>query len=322
MELGEKYIFDVYQEKGFKKAAEKNFISQAALSATVKKTERKLGFLVFDRSQSPVALTPEGKIYIQYLEDAAENERILQRRISSLSNSVLNRLSVGGTSFFARKLFPQVADAFFKKHPDTELRVDLGEMHFYSHLIDKLDTGNADLIIGYRYDSEKHDVIPILEERYIIAAKKDLPGIKPLLDFSITKEELFSKKEFPDKEISDPSFFKGVNFIDMGTNSVLRSALKNFIEELSFYSWRFQGTRKNDIYYELMLKGLGAVITTDFTASCYENSDDVVFFLLDIKNKRRKACIIHKKDAPLSVYAEDFINLCREVVDSGIILTK
>ena len=322
MELGEKYIFDVYKEKGFKKAAEKNFISQAALSATVKKTERKLGFSVFDRSQSPVALTPEGRIYIQYLEDAEENERILQRRISSLSKAFVNSLSVGGTSFFARKLFPQVADAFLKKHPDTELRVDLGEMHFYSHLIDKLDTGNADIIIGYRYDSEKHGAIPILNERYIIAARKDLPEIKPLLDFSVTKEELFLKKEFPDKEISDPSFFKNVNFIDMGTNSVLRSALKDFIEELSFSSWRFYGTRKNDIYYELMLKGLGAVITTDFTASCFENSDDVVFFLLDIKNKRRNACIIYKKDVPLSVYAEDFIEICRKTVDSGRIYDK
>ena len=322
MELGEKYIYDVYKEKGFKKAAEKNFISQASLSATVKKAENKLGFLVFDRSQSPITLTPEGKIYIQYLEDASENERIMQRRIASLSKPVLNSLSVGGTSFFARKLFPAVSEPFFKKHPDAELRVDLGEMHFYSHLIDKLDTGNADLIIGYRYDPEKHNAVPVLKERYIIAARKDLPGIAPLLDFALTKDELFSKKDFSDKEIKDLTLFKSIDFIDMGSNSILRSALSGFIEELSFSQCHFSGTRKNDVYYELMLKGLGALITTDFTASCYDNPNDVVFFLTGVKQKHRNACIIHKKDVVLSSCAEDFIALCREIVDSGKLFDK
>ena len=58
-----------------------------------------------------------------------------------------------------------------------------------------------------------------------------------------------------------------------------------------------------------MLKGLGAVVTTDYTASCFDNSDDVVFFLIGAKNKSREACIIYKKDIVLTNYAKDFIDM-------------
>lgn len=312
MELGEKYIYEVYKEKGFKKAAEKNFISQASLSATVKKTEGKLGFSVFDRSQSPIALTPEGKIYIQYLEDTAESERIMNQRIAALSRPVTNTICAGGTSFFARKLLPEVCNVFHKKFPDIELRIDLGEMHFYRNLLDKLDAGNLDFVVGYVYDEEKHSVIPLQKEQYIVAAKKDLPGIKSLLPYALSKEELLSGKDFSKKQIRTPAFFKNVSFVDIGTNSVLRSALSGFIENVNCSSCYVYGTRKNDVYYELMLSGIGAVITTDFTASCFDDSGDVAFFLLDIKNKYRDACIIYRKDDILSDIAHKFISVAKE----------
>ena len=44
MELAEKYIYAVYEEKSFSKAAKKLYITQSSLSATVKKHENKLGF--------------------------------------------------------------------------------------------------------------------------------------------------------------------------------------------------------------------------------------------------------------------------------------
>lgn len=319
MELGEKYIYEVYKEKGFKKAAEKNFISQASLSATVKKTENKLGFLVFDRSQSPIALTPEGKIYIEYLEDAAQNERILNQRIQSLKKSVKNSISAGGTSFFARKLFPLVCDAFHKKFPDTELKIDLGEMYFYRHLLDSLDTNKLDFVVGYVHDEKKHTAIHLQKERYIIAARKNLAGIAPLLPYAVTKDELLSKKDLSDKEITDISVFKNIEFIDMGSNNVLRSALSGFIEDLNYSSCYIYGTRKSDVYYELMLSGMGAVITTDFTAACFENSDDVVFFLPDIENKYRYADIIYKKADALSPTAEEFIKIAQKISDTSVL---
>ena len=51
------YIYAVYQERSFSKAAQKLYVSQPWLSAAVKKTERELNARIFDRGTSPISLT-------------------------------------------------------------------------------------------------------------------------------------------------------------------------------------------------------------------------------------------------------------------------
>ena len=62
------YVYAVYQERSFTKAAQKMFLSQPALSAMVKKAEKKIGTPIFDRSTSPLRLTPAGEYYIEQAE--------------------------------------------------------------------------------------------------------------------------------------------------------------------------------------------------------------------------------------------------------------
>ena len=62
------YIYEIYKEKSFSKAAKNLFISQPALSATVRKVEEELQIQLFDRSTSPLSLTLEGEAYIKAVE--------------------------------------------------------------------------------------------------------------------------------------------------------------------------------------------------------------------------------------------------------------
>ena len=48
------YVYAVYQEKSFSKAAKKLFVSQPALSRMVKKAEDEIGAPIFDRSTLPI----------------------------------------------------------------------------------------------------------------------------------------------------------------------------------------------------------------------------------------------------------------------------
>ena len=58
------YIYAVYKERSFSKAARRLFISQPSLSAAVKRVEQELGLPLFNRSTSPVSLTEAGEYYI------------------------------------------------------------------------------------------------------------------------------------------------------------------------------------------------------------------------------------------------------------------
>ena len=52
-----KYVYEVYKERSFTKAAQNLYISQPSLSARIKKIEEIIGEPLFDRSTTPLQLT-------------------------------------------------------------------------------------------------------------------------------------------------------------------------------------------------------------------------------------------------------------------------
>ena len=74
-----RFIVALAQEKNFRKAAEKSFVSQPALSLGIKKIEQELNLSLFERSvgaSSNVKITPIGQKIIDQativLEEAAK----------------------------------------------------------------------------------------------------------------------------------------------------------------------------------------------------------------------------------------------------------
>ena len=59
------YVYCVYKEKSFSKAAELLHISQPSLSAAVRKVEDSVGTPIFERKTRPVSLTPFG---VEFME--------------------------------------------------------------------------------------------------------------------------------------------------------------------------------------------------------------------------------------------------------------
>ena len=55
------YIIAIAEEGSFSKAAERLYVSQPSLSATVRRIENKISVPLFDRSTNPVSLTEAGE---------------------------------------------------------------------------------------------------------------------------------------------------------------------------------------------------------------------------------------------------------------------
>ena len=62
------YVYQVFKEGSFSKAAQKLYITQPALSIAIQKIEHAIGLPLFDRSTHPLALTPAVEIYINTIE--------------------------------------------------------------------------------------------------------------------------------------------------------------------------------------------------------------------------------------------------------------
>lgn len=69
------YLMTIVEEGSFTLASEKLFIAQSALSRQIKNLEDELGFLIFDRSEKRIKLTPAGAFLYKTIKNNLENFR-------------------------------------------------------------------------------------------------------------------------------------------------------------------------------------------------------------------------------------------------------
>ena len=103
---GMEYVYAVYKEKSFSKAAEKLFISQPSLSANVKREEQCVGYPIFDRSTKPLGLTEPGKKYIETVEKILSMQNEFSEYIDDLGDLKTGKLVLGGSSLYSSWVLP------------------------------------------------------------------------------------------------------------------------------------------------------------------------------------------------------------------------
>ena len=176
---GKEYVYAVYEEKSFSKAAQKLYITQPALSTAIKKVEKKIGTPIFDRSTSPIGLTPGGEVYIDAIE-----------KLFALEQNTLNQLN---------NLNGLLAGEFSHRYP--QIKIDLQE-GTTTQLTDKLVAEELDLLIdNSELDDKNYEKYYYSTERIILAVPKSFPINEELTQYQLTAEDIragrHSQAEFP-----------------------------------------------------------------------------------------------------------------------------
>lgn len=112
---GMNYVYEVYKEKSFSKAAKNLYISQPSLSANVRRVEAKIGYPIFNRNTSPLTLTECGERYIQSVEEILAIENSFASFVNDLGGLKTGHLTLGGSSLFSSCLLPRLIGEL----PDT-----------------------------------------------------------------------------------------------------------------------------------------------------------------------------------------------------------
>lgn len=111
-----RYVLEVAKSKSMREASTKLFVSQPALSASIKELEEELGIIIFERTNKGIYLTSEGNEFLVYAKKAIGQYEILEERY--LTNNKNNEwFSVSTQHYnFAIKSFTKVIKKF---NPDT-----------------------------------------------------------------------------------------------------------------------------------------------------------------------------------------------------------
>lgn len=133
-----KYIYQVYLDGSFSKAAEHLYMTQPALSMSVQKIESALGMPIFDRGTRPLSLTQAGQAYIETARQTMFLEQEMEQKIEDIRNLHTGTLCIGGSHYLNAYILPPVLTSFNKEHPGIRLElVEDSSAHLSQMLSDR-----------------------------------------------------------------------------------------------------------------------------------------------------------------------------------------
>ncbi|MBK9511042.1 MAG: LysR family transcriptional regulator [Cytophagaceae bacterium] len=135
------YIIAVNQLKNFSRAAEFCNVTQATLSAMVKKLEEELGISIFDRKSNPIMTTECGSDIIVEAKKVLFHAQQLKTVSKSAFNKIEGKLRVGVIPTVASSLLPIVIKPVLEKFP--ELQLEISELTT-SNIVRLLKNGDID----------------------------------------------------------------------------------------------------------------------------------------------------------------------------------
>jgi DNA-binding transcriptional LysR family regulator len=315
MELAQKYALTVYRQKSFSGAAKKLFISQPSLSAMIKKLEGELGFAIFDRKKSPVVLTPEGRIYIAYLEEAFENEKIMLGKVKAISRFSGSEITVGGGNYFAKSILPLACRIFCDRFPHTAVTIDMNDTEPSNSSVSKLVSGSNDLAIKYTKDP-RITCLPLTEETFYIALRKDAPGAGQVAKYALTLDEILSGDEPSCASFPTEAIPRELKLIYPRSLSKYFFDSPEYLSRFSMAKCHVMNSKNRGIYYDMMLCGLGGTLVTDMMAAVERRrSDDVIFLPVNAECNKRTSYIAYKDESLISNEARGFISVLLELCE-------
>ena len=108
-----RYLLTIAEERSFTAAARKLYISQPSLSACVKTIEEDLGSSIFDRSSTPLVLTPAGELYIRWVRNVLNSEYEMKKKVIDVSSEKHSEIRIGASFERIRNTIYPILDEFW-----------------------------------------------------------------------------------------------------------------------------------------------------------------------------------------------------------------
>ena len=114
------------QEMNMRKAAERLFVSQPALSQRLQTIEKEWGTILFIRSQKGLSLTAEGELVVQYVNEVLKKQEKVKEKIQSLKTEISGTLKIAVASIVGQNWLPKVLKKYIEKYPQVKISLVTG----------------------------------------------------------------------------------------------------------------------------------------------------------------------------------------------------
>jgi len=307
---GMEYVYAVYKEKSFSKAAEKLFISQPSLSANVKREEQCVGYPIFDRSTKPLGLTEPGKKYIETVEKILSMQNEFSEYIDDLGDLKTGKLVLGGSSLYSSWVLPPLMGQFAKKYPQVQLElieettVNLRKM---------LQNGEIDFLLdNCELEDEIFERQLYRKEYLVLAVPKHFKINDGLEEFQISVESIrelsFLRELVPSVDLS---LFAREPFILLKPENDTRIRAMELCKQCEFTPNVVFELDQQMTSYNITCSGMGISFISNTLISKVPESSDVVYYKLGDKLSCRNLYFYWKRNSYFSRVMQEFLRLTR-----------
>lgn len=282
-----KVFYHVAATLSFSEASKQLFISQSAVSQSIKVLEKKLNQTLFIRSTKKVQLTPEGEILLKHVEPAINLIQKGENQLLEANTLNGGQLRIGASDTICRYYLIPYLNRFHKAYPNVHIKVTNQTSIECAHL---LENGQVDFIItnypnsglsnsqNVRVINEFHDVFVANQEYFPL--KNETVSLQRLQTYPIL---------MLDRKSTTSEFL----------HHMFQREQLDLVPEIELSS--------NDLLIDLARIGLGIAFVPDFCIP--ENDRDLFVVKLTEKMPSRQMIIAYNESLPVSQASKQFMDM-------------
>lgn len=313
MFVWKKYVYEVYKERSFTKAAQNLYISQPSLSARIKKIEEIIGEPLFDRSTTPLQLTEVGKVYIEAAEEITQIEQRVENYINDLAGLKTGNLAVGASTLFAAYVVPSLITQVNQKFPDVHIQLIEGNT---AELEEMLGSNALDFVIdNYHYDSILYNKELYCEENILLAVPKHFAVNEELGMYQLSYKNIKNKNYLNQKYPAVPlGRFADLPFIMLTQGNDTRTRGDRLCRNVGFKPNIVLEFNQQSTAYMASSTQLGATFISDILVSQLPTFENLVYYKLDGEEAKRKVFFYYKTHKYKTRVMEEFVRMMHEQI--------
>lgn len=301
-----KYVYEVYREQSFSKAARNLYISQPSLSATIKKLEKELGLTIFDRSSVPVRLTEAGEIYLETVKKILNLESELEVRLQNYSGLKAGTIRLGAPHFFASFLLSTMISAFSAKYPGIQIHLDETNT---PELQERVLNARTDLIVdSCDFDETLFTSYPLMEEHMLLAVPAGYPINSRLASYRLSprdiRENVHLRESCP---AVSPAAFRKLPFLMLRHGHITHDFAVGLFRKYRFSPKIAMYLDQLMTCYNLAAQQMGASFVSDTVVKLTKTDADVFLYQIDDPKASRLIYLAHKKSRWIPRVVQEFI---------------
>lgn len=168
-----KYFVGVAEAGSFSAAAKVLFVSQPALSKSMKSLEEKLGVQLFHLSGKRMQVTEYGEQLYAISKSLIEQHESIYQTIHCITGLQKGKVRVGIPPIIGTCVFPQLIAGFMEQYPGIEIDIDQHGASHVQHMLDKEQLDVAFTILPII--SEAFEVYPIVQDKNVLLVSPQNP---------------------------------------------------------------------------------------------------------------------------------------------------